>query len=505
MKVVLISMPDVTPIIIHETAVHMPNLGIASIGANIGLNHEVYIIDLIRKRRQVRKYLTRTLLKIKPELIGLSAMTWQFDTCLKIIRLIKRLLPKVKIAIGGYHTTLMYNEIAESSESELIDFMIRGEGEEAFRRLVDALEGKGRFEDIASLSYKMVSDPANPQKKEGNAFVHNPKGDLLDLSRLRLPIRDKRRLTWGYHVLYNKIEVMETSRGCTRSCNFCSIRHMYGKSFRVYPVDRVLADLDNIYYKCRTNWAFIADDNLVLAPERVIELCDAICGKQYKNLNLVIQADCISMAKHEKMVGKLAQAGVRSVFLGIENASPKNLRTAHKGDITKAAVKAVSNCHRYGIMVIGGLIHGFPDDDEAAIIRNYEFFNALKIDAVYTQILTPYPKTGIRKDLKDEGLITNLYDYRYYNGLWANVKTRHLSSEKLQYLFWYHKQAVLGWWEPSELARRDGKLWTSVWRFAFKPVLRYFINRTLRKCGWQGRYQIELSRLSNMNRFDDLK
>lgn len=505
MKVVLISMPDVTPSVIHESAVHMPNLGIASIGANIGDNHEVYIIDLIRKRRQVGKYLTRTLLKINPGLVGLSAMTWQFDTCVKIIKLIKRLLPKVKIAIGGYHATLMYKEIAASPESDLIDFMIRGEGEKAFGRLVDALEGKDRFENIASLSYKKISDPLNSCQKLGNAFVHNPQGDLLDLTRLKLPIRDKRRLTWGYHVLYNKIEVIETSRGCTRSCNFCSIRHMYGKSFRVYPIERVLADLDDIYYKRKTRWAFIADDNLVLDPERIIEISGAICKKKYKNLNLVIQADCISMAKHEEMVRKLSQAGVRSVFLGIENASPKNLQSVHKGDITQAAIKAVSNCHRYGIMVIGGLIHGFPDDDEDAIIRNYEFFNALKIDAVYTQILTPYPKTGLRKNLKNKGLITNLHNYKYYNGLYANVKTRHLSSDQLQYLFWYHKQLVLGWWEPSELAKRDGKLWTSIWRFAFKPVLKYFVDRNLRKYGWKARYQKELKRLSNMNRFDDLK
>ena len=497
-------MPDVTPIIIHEAAVHMPNLGIASVGANINENHDVYIIDLIRKRRQVRKYLTRTLLKLKPDLIGLSAMTWQFETCVKIIRLIKRLLPQVKIALGGYHATLMHREIADSSDSEHIDFMIRGEGEEAFRRLVEALDGKDRFEDIASLSYKKVYDTSDYKNGSGQVFIHNPKGDLLDLATLRIPIRDRRRLTSGYHVLYNKIEVMETSRGCTRSCNFCSIRHMYGKSFRVYPVKRVLDDLDDIYYKRKTRWAFIADDNLVLAPDRVIELCDAVYRKNYKGLNLVVQADCISMARHEKMVEAMARAGVKSVFLGIENASPKNLREVRKGDITLAAVKAVSNCHRYGIMVIGGLIHGFPDDDEAAIIRNYEFFNALKIDAAYTQILTPYPKTGIRQNLRNEGLITNLYDYKYYNGLWANVKTRHLSSEQLQYLFWYHKQKVLGWWEPSELARRDGKMWTSIWRFAFKPVIRYFINRTLRKTGWKGRYQKELERLSRMNHFDGL-
>ena len=70
MKILLISMPDITPLIIHEAAIHMPNLGIASVGANIDDEHDVHIIDLVRKRRQIRKYITKTLKKINPDLIG---------------------------------------------------------------------------------------------------------------------------------------------------------------------------------------------------------------------------------------------------------------------------------------------------------------------------------------------------------------------------------------------------------------------------------------------------
>lgn len=494
MKLLLISMPDVAPVIIHEAAIHMPNLGIACIAGNIDEHHDVYIIDLIRKRRRVKEYLKRTLDKIRPDLVGLSTMTWQYDTCLKIIRLIKTWMPDVKIAIGGYHPTLMYEDISASSESSLIDFMIRGEGEEAFRLLANALSGDGRVEDIPSLSYK-----------RNGAFIHNPRGEIMDLSRLKLPVRDKRRLTWGYHVMNHKIEVMETSRGCTRSCNFCSIRHMYGRCFRVYPIERVLADLDDIYYNRKTRWVFVADDNLVLDPERVIALCGAIVAKNYKGLCIVIQADCISMARYPKMVQKMAEAGVKSVFLGIENASPKNLKTAGKGDITGATEKAVAHCHEYGIMVIGGLIMGFPDDDEASIIENYEFVNKLDIDAVYPQILTPYPRTEIRTKLIEDGFVTNAYDYKWYNGIWANVQTRHLTTEQLQYLFWLRRQTVLGWWNPSQRARRDGKLWTSIWRFLFKPVLKYFFDRTTRKIGWEGRYREDIERLRRMNTFDDLE
>ncbi|MBW2119278.1 MAG: B12-binding domain-containing radical SAM protein [Deltaproteobacteria bacterium] len=493
MKIILMSMPDVAPVMMHETAFHMPNCGIASVGANIDEGHEVFIIDLIRKRRRLRKYLTKTLQKIRPDLVGLSAMAWQYDTCTKLVKLIKHLLPEVKIVIGGYHATLMNEEIAASPEAEWIDFMIRGEGEEACRRLINALEGKDRLEDIDSLSYK-----------RDQHFVHNPRGELLDLSRLRLPIRDKRRLTWGYHIMNSKIEVMETSRGCTRACTYCSIRHMYGKSFRTFPIERVLTDLDDIYYTRKTRWVFIADDNLVLDPEWVIEICDAIIARDYKKLNIVVQADCISMAKNEEMVHKMALAGIRSVFLGIENVSKKNLATAHKGDIVDASRKAVENCHKYGIMVMGGLIFGFPDDDEQAIIENYKFLKSTGADTAYCQILTPYPKTEMRRQLLDQGLVTNIDDYKWYNGLWANVKTKHLESDRLQYLFWYHKQTVLGWWEPSERIRSQGRFWTGIWLYAFRPMLKFFIGRSLKKYGWEGRYQRAMKRLAGVNVFQDV-
>ena len=121
MKVILISMPDVVPIIIHDKAIHIPNHGIACVGGNVDDRHEVYLIDLVRKRRNILSYLTKHLKRLRPDLIGLSAMTWQFDTCLRLIRLIKSLLPDVRIAVGGYHVTLMNEEVSRSPASEWID------------------------------------------------------------------------------------------------------------------------------------------------------------------------------------------------------------------------------------------------------------------------------------------------------------------------------------------------------------------------------------------------
>ena len=494
MNVLLISMPDVVPIIIHETAVHLPNHGIASIGGNIDDDHEVYLIDLVRKRGSIKKYLSKTLQQVKPELIGLSAMAWQYETCTKIAHLLKELQPTVKIVIGGYHATLMHEEIAGSTEARWIDFIIRGEGEEVCRRLVNALSRQENVEDIPSLSYK-----------DNGQFIHNPRMENLDLSQLKLPIRDERRLTKGYHMVASKIELIETSRGCTRSCNFCSMKHMYGRTFRTYPINRVLADIDDIYYKRKTRCIFITDDNMVLNPGRVMELCDAIITRKYKGLKLIVQADCVSMAQNEEMVAKMAAAGFGSVFLGIENGAKKNLSAAGKGDIVAASKKAVENCHKYGMMVIGGLIFGFPDDDETSIRENYAFFKSIGADASYCQIITPYPKTGMRKQLLEQHLITNKTDFKKYNGLWANVRTKHLDSDTLQYQFWYQRQVVLGWWDPPDSTRKNHGMWISIWRFVFRPLLKIRYKRIMKKYGWHGRYRLEVERWEKMNKFKDLE
>ena len=88
--------------------------------------------------------------------------------------------------------------------------------------------------------------------------------------------------------------------------------------------------------------------------------------------------------------------------------------------------------------------------------------------------------------------------------MWANVRTRHLSSEQLHYLCWYHRLKVMGWWEPSERIQRQGRLWTSIWRFAFRPLMKRVVARAQKKYGWKGRYRREVARIESINRFPDL-
>ena len=101
--------------------------------------------------------------------------------------------------------------------------------------------------------------------------------------------------------------------------------------------------------------------------------------------------------------------------------------------------------------------------------------------------------------------MTNPRDYKWYNGIWANVKTRHLDEQQLQYLVWLHRQKIIGWWEPSERAKRQGRLWVPIWTYAFRPMIRFLLGRRLKKLGWEGRYRLDMKRQAGVNVFKDLE
>jgi hypothetical protein len=127
MKVVLISMPDIAAVFVHEAAFHMPNLGIASLGGNLDEDHEVFLIDLIRKRRSVRQYLQRTLPKLRPDVVALLH-DLAVGTCLKIVRLV-RLRCAGEVVAGGYHVDVRRDRPHPARD---IDFLVRARAR-AFR------------------------------------------------------------------------------------------------------------------------------------------------------------------------------------------------------------------------------------------------------------------------------------------------------------------------------------------------------------------------------------
>ena len=432
-----------------------PNLAISSIAGNIQPHHEVALADLVLKRKNLLPSIKKTVEEYQPDVIGLSAMTFQFNTARQIAEFIKNLQNDIKIAIGGYHATLMYEEIAYSDNGKPFDYIVRGEGEKTFGDMLDAIEGKQRYEDIPGLSYRY-----------DGGFLHNPPRPLENLDTLQLPRRDARMWN-GYLFSGKKLDMVETSRGCTMTCNFCSMNRMYGRTFRTYNFERVMLDLANAK-KFGAKYIAFADDNITLNAKRFESLCDAIVASGHNDLRYIVQASIVGIASSPTLAQKMARAGIQIVFLGIENVSERNLKMMNKGNLLEKTKMAIEYLHNNNILIVGGMIIGHSEDTEEDIAQNFEFFDKANIDFYGEQIITPYPKIGMRDILIKEGLVTNINDYSKYDGFWANVRTKYLSSEDLQFLRWKYKRKYSTFFKTTPVFKAN---------FAMVNLLRIFILR----------------------------
>lgn len=488
MRTLLISMPDRHPYI-AKREYEAPSLGISSMAGNLDRRHQVWIADLSVRKWSVQSSVRRCLRRFRPEIVGLSAMIFQYYTARRVARLIKAESPGTLVALGGYHATTMCRELAESPEAEFLDFIWSGEADHGFGELLDALEGRRAIETVAGLSYKRAG-----------VFHHNPPRPLEDLSTIALPDRD-RRIYGHFHYYFNKTDVMETSRGCVLRCNFCSMNQMYGSTFRRYPVDRVLADVADIARPRgarRTGHVLILDDNITLDVRRFMDICDGIASLK-TGIQFLVQASCEGIARDPALPRKMADAGVSMVFLGIENVSEENLRQMRKGKTLGVARTAVDRLTDAGIIVTGGLITGFPDDDVAAIRRNYEYFVSLGVRTVLDQVITPYPGTEVRRELLDAGLVTNRYDYRWYTGYWPQVRTRHLTSKQLLYEKWKAKREIVDDWVADPRFRLNYPYWSLLWTYLLRPVIRLNERRMTLMYGEHGRFRRQMVQFARLN------
>jgi len=432
MNVLLLSMPDSFEHM-PSIVIRMPNGALTSLAGNIDPHHRVAVADLILAQKNVRQTIERLVREWQPQVVGLSVMTFQRKTAIKIISLIRSLKPDVKVAVGGYDPSLASEPYMSNDAG--VDFIIRGEGELTFRELLRALESGGSFDALPGLSYR-----------EAGAWRHNPARPVhsLEGNEIRLPNR-KARVLSGYTLLGRQVDVIETSRGCTYDCSFCSIIAMRGRNFHTYSFERVLADIRD----AREHGArciFLVDDNITLNVHRFEALCHAIIEAGCNDIEYFVQGMTSAIANHgETLAPLMRQAGFRYVFLGIENvleddlqflrASAKNRERGEQGQtLGNATMKAIEHLHRNKMYVVGGLIVGNPGDTRESIEANLEFARRY-VDWPYIQHPTPYPRTPMTKDFRDQGLIQN-ERLEEYDGTTAVVRTQHLPAEEVEFMRW---------------------------------------------------------------------
>ena len=431
MNILLLSMPDSFEHM-PTVAVRMPNGALCSLAGNVDPHHRVAVADLILVQDRVRATIEQLVRNHEPDVVGLSVMTFQRKTALRIVNLVRALRPDVRVVVGGYDPSLAPQAYMDAGSG--VDCIVRGEGEITFRELLRAWEHDGDLSHIVGLYYRA-----------GDGWHENPARPVHSLERdeIGLPKRDTRVLD-GYTMMGRKVDVVETSRGCTFDCGFCSIIEMRGRNFHTYSFDRVLADIGDARDR-GARCIFIVDDNITLNVKRFEALCQAIVDAGLHDLDYIVQAMTSPIAMHgETLAPLMRKAGFRYVFLGIENvleddlqflkASAKNELREGGRKTGNATLRAIEYLRQNEMLVVGGLIIGNPEDTIESIKANLEFARKY-VDWPYIQHPTPYPGTPMTNDFRARGLI-QIDQLEEYDGTTAVIATPHIAPQAIEYERW---------------------------------------------------------------------
>jgi Radical SAM superfamily len=199
---------------------------------------------------------------------------------------------------------------------------------------------------------------------------------------------------------------LDLGRGCPYQCSFCTIINVQGRKSRFRSPD----DLERTI---RENYAqnikrfFITDDNFArnkdweILLDRIIELRAGDCP----DIGFTIQVDTLCH-KIPNFIEKAAKAGVRRVFIGLENINPDNLIAAKKrqNKITDYRLM-LQKWRNHGAITCAGYIIGFPGDSKASILRDIEIIKReLPLDILELFYLTPLPGSEDHQKLWKDGV-----------------------------------------------------------------------------------------------------
>jgi anaerobic magnesium-protoporphyrin IX monomethyl ester cyclase len=397
----------------YSMGLSRPPLGLAYLASQLINEHCVAIEDFNINKKSWKRFPYGDY-----DVVGVSADTARYSTSMKIARLAKS--AGAIVVMGGPHVSF-FDEDALLGGA--VDYIIRNEGEYAFRSLIRFLSHEIPINEVGGLSY--LADGAIT-RTPNEAFI-------TDLDSLPLPARELLPLrSYKEKIDGRPMTTMITSRGCPFNCNFCSSSQFSGVRWRPRSVDGIMDEIDLIYRKYDYKAINFIDDNFTLNPKRAAEISERIIAGGY-DLNWEAMSHVETVVKNPGMVEAMARSGLKWMFLGFESGSQEILNEYGKKSTVEDARRAVDILHRNKVKIIGAFILGALGDNERTMRETIRFAKSLNPSRAQFSLLTPYPGTKLFERVKEKLLTKN---WAMYSGLHPTIKLDKVTPQGLnRFLF----------------------------------------------------------------------
>jgi anaerobic magnesium-protoporphyrin IX monomethyl ester cyclase len=325
----------------------------------------------------------------KPDVVGISCMTFLLIDALKVARLAKETNPDIHVVVGGAHPTIYPKEMAAQPE---IDSVVIGEGEITFSLILQALaEGKG-LEGIRGVGYK----------NNGEVVLTESREFIKDLDAMPFPDRDLLSYKKYYNLLGKGKEIMTsllTSRGCPHNCIFCTSKD--GRVCRMRSPENVVQEIEECLAKGITDFDVI-DDTFTINRKRVMAITDLIIQK---GLQITMDVRARVDQVDQDMLDRLAKAGCNRIRFGVESGNSQVLKNLRKGITLDQIKSAFQMAKKSGVVTFAYFMLGSPGETEREIKESIHLAKKIDPDFVQFLITTPFPATELYELGVEQGVL----------------------------------------------------------------------------------------------------
>lgn len=321
----------------------------------------------------------------KPDVVGFSCYIWNIEETIRVIKMLRTVLPHTKIILGGPEVSYDVHDWLRRIEE--IDFIVMGEGETSFKELLKYLSGEIPLEDVPGICYI----------QNGKVNIH-PQPKKIDLRELPSPFRFKEDIS----SIGKRIQYIETSRGCPFSCQFCLSSIEVG--VRYFNREKIKEDIRYLMQNGAKTIKFV-DRTFNISRSYAMEMFQFLIDEHVPGV--VFQFEITADIMRPEVIQFLNDNAPKGLFrfeIGVQSTN----------DLTNELVKRKQNYEKLKrtVMMVkeGGkidqhldLIAGLPEEDYNSFRQTFNDVFAMRPEELQLGFLKLLRGTGLRNEAKKYG------------------------------------------------------------------------------------------------------
>lgn len=414
----------------------LPQTGLRQVFENRSQGHKNFVAALANDDHPVWRETRQVLDQVKPDLVGITALSVQFGAAAKLAGIVKAWRPQTPVIFGGHHATYLPEDALQRVPA--FDALVLGEGEATFLELSEAY-AKGGQPDLSRI-------PGLAWRNGDAAAFSERRGLIENLDSLPAPRKDLVLFPEGFHPSHFASLIL--GRGCPWRCRFCSSQVFWQRRTRMRSAANCLEEMAALRQAHGINHFMFWDDAFTVSRKFILAFCQAVQGSgQRPTFDTATRVDLLD----EEVIGALKAAGCVGLSLGVESGSPRVSAMIHKDINFDTLRRAVGLVKGAGLSLGTFFMAGFPRERVEDLQMTFDLIKEIQADQVAFNIFDPMPGSELYDECVQLGLVPEDADWRdfplwpdaYYVSEMSHAEFDALAWEMARYLF-KRNESLLG-------------------------------------------------------------